>query len=145
MSVRSPAFFGADRRKPKQKCVLIVEDNHLDTALFSALIESQGHQVLKAGNATDGLALARENTPDLIIMDVRLPDMSGFEATRTLKSEDAMREIPIIVTSAYGPYADKDELRDCGCDAYMPTPIEITGFIDLIHSFLSRPATRKTG
>ena len=145
MSVRSPAFFGADRRKPKQKCVLIVEDNHLDTALFSALIESQGHQVLKAGNATDGLALARENTPDLIIMDVRLPDMSGFEATRTLKSEDAMREIPIIVTSAYGPYADKAELRECGCDAYMATPIEIAGFIDLIHSFLSRSATRKTG
>ena len=54
MSVRSPASFDADRRKPKQKCVLIVEDNHLDTALFSALIESQGHQVLKAGNAAEG-------------------------------------------------------------------------------------------
>lgn len=145
MSVRSPAFFDADRRKPRQKCVLIVEDNHLDTALFSALIESQGHQVLKAGNAADGLELARQNKPDLIIMDVRLPDMSGFEATRTLKAEDATRDISVIVTSAYGPYADKDELRECGCDAYMPTPIEITGFIDLIHSFLSRPAGRKTG
>jgi two-component system, cell cycle response regulator DivK len=145
MSVRSPAFFGVDRRKPIKKCVLIIEDNHMDTALFSALIESQGHQVLKAGNATDGLVLARENMPDLIIMDVRLPDMSGFEATRTLKAEDATREIPIIVTSAYGPYADKAELRECGCDAYMATPIEIAGFIDLIHSFLSRPATRKTG
>jgi two-component system cell cycle response regulator DivK len=117
----------------------------MDTALFSALIESQGHQVLKAGNAADGLALARENKPDLIIMDVRLPDISGFDATRTLKAEDATRDIPIIVTSAYGPYADKTELRECGCDAYMATPIQITGFIDLIHSFLSRPATRKTG
>jgi two-component system, cell cycle response regulator DivK len=145
MSVRSPAFFGVDRRKPIKKCVLIVEDNHMDTALFSALIESQGHQVLKAGNAADGLDLARENKPDLIIMDVRLPDISGFEATRTLKAEDATRDIPIIVTSAYGPYADKHELRECGCDAYMATPIQITGFIDLIQSFLSRPATRKTG
>ena len=145
MSVRSPAFFGVDRRKPIKKCVLIVEDNHMDTALFSALIESQGHQVLKAGNATDGLALARESKPDLIIMDVRLPDISGFDATRTLKAEDATRDIPIIVTSAYGPYADKAELRECGCDAYMATPIEIAGFIDLIHSFLSRSATRKTG
>jgi CheY-like chemotaxis protein len=140
-----PGSSTADRWKPKQKCVLIVEDNHLDTALFSALIESQGHQVLKAGNATDGLKLARENGPDLIIMDVRLPDISGFEATRTLKAEDATRDIPIIVTSAYGPYADKAELRECGCDAYMATPIEITGFINLIHSFLSRPATRKAG
>jgi two-component system, cell cycle response regulator DivK len=145
MSVRSPAFSGADRWKPKKKCVLIVEDNHLDTALFSALIESQGHQVLKAANATDGLQLAREDKPDLIIMDVRLPDMSGFEATRTLKTEDATRDIPVIVTSAYGPYADKAELRECGCDAYMATPIEITGFIDLIHSFLSRPAARRAG
>ena len=145
MSVRSPAFFGVDRRKPIKKCVLIVEDNHMDTALFSALIESQGHQVLKAGNATDGLALARENKPDLIIMDVRLPDMSGFEATRTLKNEDATRHIPIIVTSAYGPYADKAEVRECGCDAYMPTPIQITGFVDLIHTFLNRHPARKTG
>jgi two-component system cell cycle response regulator DivK len=145
MSVRSPAFSGADRWKPMKKCVLIVEDNHLDTALFSALIESQGHQVLKAANATDGLQLAREDKPDLIIMDVRLPDMSGFEATRTLKTDEATRDIPVIVTSAYGPYADKAELRECGCDAYMPTPIEITGFIDLIHSFLSRPAARRAG
>jgi CheY-like chemotaxis protein len=145
MSVRSPGFSGADRWKPKKKCVLIVEDNHLDRALFSALIESQGHQVLKAANATDGLQLGRENKPDLIIMDVRLPDMSGFEATRTLKTEEATRDIPVIVTSAYGPYADNAELRECGCDAYMPTPIEITGFIDLIHSFLSRPAARRAG
>ena len=145
MSVRSPPFSGADQWEPKKKCVLIAEDNHLDTALFSALIESQGHQVLKAANATDGLQLARGDKPDLIIMDVRLPDISGFEATRTLKTEEATRDIPVIVTSAYGPYADKAELRECGCDAYMPTPIEITGFIDLIHSFLSRPPARKTG
>ena len=145
MSVRSPASFDADRWKPKQKCVLIVEDNHLDSALFSALLESQGHEVLKAANAADGLKLARENEPDLIIMDVRLPDMSGFEATRTLKNEDATRHIPIIVTSAYGPYADKAEVRECGCDAYMPTPIQITGFVDLIHTFLNRHPASKTG
>ena len=74
-----------------------------------------------------------------------VPCLQGDAPTRTLKAEDATREIPIIVTSAYGPYADKAELRECGCDAYMATPIQITGFIDLIHSFLSRPATRKTG
>ena len=145
MSARSQSYLGTEFWKPKQKRVLIVEDNHLDSALFGALLESQGHQVLKAANATDGLKLAREEEPDLIIMDVRLPDMSGFEATRTLKAEDATRNIPVIVTSAYGPYADKDELRECGCDAYMPTPIEITGFVNLIHSFLSKPPASKTG
>jgi len=69
--------------------------------------------------------------------------MSGLEATRTLKFEEATRDIPIIVTSAYGPYADRDELKESGCDAYMPTPIEIGGFVDLIHSFLNRPAAQK--
>ena len=144
MPTRSSAFFGSDRRKPKKQ-VLIVEDNHLDSALFSALLESQGHEVLKATNASDGLKLARDHRPDLIIMDVRLPDISGFEATRTLKSEDATRDIPVIVTSAYGPYADKNEVRECGCDAYMATPIEISGFVDLIHSFLSKSPAKKTG
>ena len=145
MQSGSQGFLSADRWKPKKKRVLIVEDNHLDSALFSALLESQGHEVLKAANAADGLKLARENDPDLIIMDVRLPDMSGFEATRTLKNEEATRDIPIIVTSAYGPYADKAEVRECGCDAYMPTPIQITGFVDLIHTFLNRHPARKTG
>ena len=145
MQSGSQGFLSADRWKPKKKRVLIVEDNHLDSALFSALLESQGHEVLKAVTATDGLKLARENEPDLIIMDVRLPNMSGFEAARTLKNEDATRHIPIIVTSAYGPYADKAEVRECGCDAYMPTPIQITGFVDLIHTFLNRHPARKTG
>jgi CheY-like chemotaxis protein len=143
MPVHSSAFGGADRWKPKKKRVLIVEDNHLDSALFGALLESQGHEVLKAGNADDGLRLARAEEPDLIIMDVKLPGMSGLEATRTLKNEEATRDIPIIVTSAYGPFADKDELKESGCDAYMPTPIEIAGFVDLIHSFLTRPASKK--
>jgi two-component system cell cycle response regulator DivK len=144
MPVHTPAFGGSDRWKPKQKRILIVEDNHLDSALFGALLESQGHEVLKAGNADDGLQLARDEHPDLIIMDVRLPGMSGLEATRTLKNEERTRDIPIIVTSAYGPFADKDELTQSGCDAYMPTPIEIAGFVDLIHSFLNRPTAKKT-
>jgi CheY-like chemotaxis protein len=143
MPVHTPAYVGPDRRKPTKR-ILIVEDNHLDSALFGALAESQGHEVISVANADEGLKLAREDRPDLIIMDVRLPGMSGFEATRILKSEDLTRNIPVIVTSAYGPYADQKELRECGCDAYMPTPIEITGFVDLIHTFLSKPSTRKT-
>jgi len=143
MPTHTPVFGCGDRWKPKKKRILIVEDNHLDSALFGALLESQGHEVIKAGNADDGLRLARQESPDLIIMDVRLPGMSGLEATRILKNEDATRDIPIIVTSAYGPFADKDELKESGCDAYMPTPIEIAGFVDLIHSFLNRSEAKK--
>jgi len=87
MPIQSQGDFGAAGWKPRKKRVLIVEDNHLDSALFSALLESQGHEVMKAGNADDGLKIAREDTPDLIIMDVKLPGMSGFEATKILKAE----------------------------------------------------------
>lgn len=144
MSVRSPAYVGPERRKPKKR-ILIVEDNHLDSALFGALAESQGHDVVKVTSADEGLRLARADRPDLIIMDIRLPGMSGFDATRLLKSEDATRDIPVIVTSAYGPYADQDELHKCGCDAYMPTPIETSGFVELIETFLKKPSARKAG
>ena len=144
MSVRTPAYVGPERRQLKKR-MLIVEDNHLDSALFGALAESQGCEVIKVGNADEGIKLARQEQPDLIIMDVRLPGMSGFEATRILKSEEATRNIPVIVTSAYGPYADKDALHECGCDAYMPTPIQISSFVDLIHKFLNRPAVKKAG
>ena len=125
------------------KTVLIVEDNELNMKLFHDLLEAHGYSTVGTRNGIEALELARKHRPDLIIMDVQLPGMSGLEATRTLKSEEATRDIPIIVTSAYGPYADQGELKESGCDAYMPTPIEIGGFVDLVHSFLNRPATQE--
>jgi two-component system, cell cycle response regulator DivK len=143
MQADSWPYLGAERRRPSKR-VLIVEDNPLDAALFEALLGSEGYDVLKAANAADGLELARQCHPDLIIMDVRLPDMSGFQATRSLKTDDETRNIPVLVTSAYGPYADKRELRDCGCDGYMPTPIESEAFIELMRSFLDPPKSSNT-
>jgi two-component system cell cycle response regulator DivK len=119
-------------RRTDHKRILVVEDNRLDMILFSALVGSQGYGVLQAVSASEGIKLAREQHPDLIIMDIRLPDMSGFEATRILKAEHATHDIPIIVTSSYGPYVDKEQLRACGCDSYMPTPLDVSAFVDMI-------------
>ena len=130
----------SERRNIARRRVLIVEDNALDMALFGALLRTADFEVLEATNASQGLDLARHHCPDLIIMDVRLPDMSGFEATRILKSEHTTRNIPVVLTSAYGPFIEGKNVEACGCDGYMPTPIETTKFIELIHSFITTGA-----
>ena len=123
--------------------VLIVDDDRDHAESVADILLLQDYEVEIADTGEKALERFRAIDFDVTLMDVRLPGMSGLEATRTLKAEDATRNIPIIVTSAYGPFADKNELRESGCDAYMPTPIEITGFVDLVHSFLSRiPAKR---
>jgi two-component system cell cycle response regulator DivK len=122
--------------KMARNWILIVEDNPLDMKLFSALLLAEGYEVLEATNGSEGLDLAREHHPDLIIMDIRLPDMSGLEATRILKGDDKTRAIPVLATSAHGHYANTREIRDSGCDAYIPTPIDTGAFVRFIQSFI---------
>jgi len=126
--------------KMARNWILIVEDNPLDMKLFSALLLAEGYEVLEAVDGSEGLDLAREHHPDLIIMDIRLPDMSGLEATRILKGDDNTRAIPVLATSAYGHYANTREIRDSGCDAYIPTPIDTGAFVRFIESFIASAA-----
>lgn len=115
------------------KCVLIVEDNPLNMKLFSAMIAAQGCHVLQAMDGLRGLDLAHQEHPDLIIMDVQLPGMSGLEVTHQLKTDADTSGIPIIVTTAYGY---EDEIRASGCDGYMAKPIAITEFLELVESLM---------
>ena len=119
------------------KCVLIVEDNPLNMKLFSAMIAAQGCHVLQAEEGLRGLDLAHQEHPDLIIMDVQLPGMSGLEVTHSLKSDPQTQNIPIIVTTAYGY---DDEIRTSGCDAFMAKPIAITEFLEMVETLLTRSA-----
>lgn len=121
------------------KRVLIVEDNPLNMKLFSAMIGAQGYDVLQAMDGPLGLDMAQREHPDLIIMDIQLPGMSGLEVTQQLKSADATRDIPIIATTAFALRGDEEKIRASGCDGYMAKPIAITQFLDLIDSFI-RPA-----
>jgi two-component system cell cycle response regulator DivK len=127
----------------KQKQILVVEDNHLTLALLRTILRSEGYDVLEAVTARDGMEAAVRCRPDLIVMDIKLPDMSGFDATHALKAEAATRSIPVVITSAYGADADKEHLRKCGCDSYIPAPIQVSTFVDVIHSFIGSGSARR--
>lgn len=120
------------------KCVLIVEDNPLNMKLFSAMVAAQGHRVLQATEGLHGLDLAHRQHPDLIIMDVQLPGMSGLEVTQSLKADADTRDIPIIVTTAYGGSGGDADIRASGCDGFMAKPIAISEFLELVEFFVTR-------
>jgi two-component system, cell cycle response regulator DivK len=122
------------------KCVLVVEDNLLNMKLFSAMLAAQGCQVLQAGDAPRALDLAHQQHPDLIIMDVNLPGMSGLQATHSLKADRDTSDIPVIVTTAYGLRGSEAELRASGCDGFMAKPIGISDFLELVATLLTRPS-----
>ncbi len=117
--------------------VLIVEDNPLNMKMFAALIASRGYGVLEARDGLTGLDLAREARPQLIIMDLDLPGISGLAATRALKSDHQTRDIPILLTTATAAAEHDREVRDCGYDAFLPKPISITSFLAMVDAFLA--------
>lgn len=123
---------------PQRKCVLVVEDNPLNMKLFSAMLAAQGHSVLQATDGSHGLDLAQRRHPDLIIMDIQLPDMSGIDVTQNLKADEATRGIPIIATSAFALREDEERIRASGCDGYLAKPIAISEFLELVEMFMMR-------
>src|SRR6266487_6947987 len=120
------------------KWVLIIEDNPLNMKLFSAIIAAQGYHVLPATNGSQGLDLAHKQHPDLIVVDVQLPDISGLDLTRNLKADKDTRDIPIIVTTAHGLSGDAEEIQASGCDGFMAKPIAIAEFLKLVELFVTR-------
>lgn len=127
------------RPDTRRGCVLVVEDNPLNMRLFCAMIGAQGHEVLQAGTGSDALDLAHRRHPDLIIMDLQLPDMSGLDVTHELKAAADTQEIAIIATTAYASTADEATIRASGCDGYMAKPIAISEFLELVESFIKQP------
>ena len=105
--------------------------------LFSAMIASQGYEVLQASDGPGGLDLAHQQHPDLIIMDIQLPGMSGLEVTHTLKAGADTRDIPIIATTAYALRGDEEKIRASGCDGYMAKPIAISEFLEMVKSLMA--------
>jgi two-component system, cell cycle response regulator DivK len=120
-----------------RKRILIVEDNPLNMKLFSAMIAAQGYDILQASDGPGGLDMARRQHPDLMILDVQLPGMSGLEVTQNLKAADDTRDILIIATTAFAVGDDEEKIRASGCDGYMAKPIAIGEFLELIDSLLT--------
>ena len=119
--------------------VLIVEDNPDNMLLTIMLLESAGHTVLSAVDAEAGLTLAREEHPDLILMDVQLPGMDGLEATALLKRDEATRGIPVLALTALAMHGDEERIRAAGCDGYIAKPLGYKDFLAVIAEQLSGP------
>ena len=118
--------------------LLVVEDNPANMRLAVFLLQSAGHTVLSAADAEAGLALAHEEHPNLILMDVQLPGMDGLEATVLLKRDDATRDIPVIALTALAMKGDEDRVRAAGCDGYIAKPLQYQEFLSIVATQLAR-------
>jgi two-component system cell cycle response regulator DivK len=112
--------------------ILVVEDNAANMALAVFLLQSAGHTVLSATNAEAGLTMARDEHPDLILMDIQLPGMDGLEATAQLKRGAATRAIPVIALTALAMKGDEERIRAAGCDGYIAKPMRYQEFLATI-------------
>lgn len=119
------------------KKVLIVEDNELNMKLFHDLLEAHGYDTLGTKDGLKALELAREHRPDLILMDIQLPEVSGLEVTKWIKDDDELRGIPIVAVTAFAMKGDEERIREGGCEAYLSKPITVTTFIETVQRFLA--------
>ena len=115
----------APRARLGVKSVLVVEDNELNMKLFSDLLEAHGYRVIQTREGLSALELARKHKPDLILMDIQLPEVSGIEVTKWLKEADDLRHIPVIAVTAFAMKGDEDKIREGGCEAYISKPISV--------------------
>ena len=118
------------------KTVLIVEDNELNMKLFHDLLEAHGYQTIQTRNGIEALDLARTHRPNLILMDIQLPEVSGLEVTKWLKEDDELRAIPVIAVTAFAMKGDEERIRQGGCEAYISKPISVVKFLETVRSYL---------
>jgi two-component system cell cycle response regulator DivK len=123
--------------------ILIVEDNEKNLKLVRDVLQVKGFSTLEAGTAEDGIALARERTPDLILMDIHLPGMSGIEALRVLRADAATAAIPVIAVTASVMQQDRKQITEAGFDAYVGKPINLKEFLDAVRAALERKEAAK--
>jgi two-component system cell cycle response regulator DivK len=116
--------------------VLIVEDNELNMKLFNDLLETRGCRIVKTRNGVEAVELARTHQPDLILMDIQLPEVSGLEITQWLKDDENLRSIPVIAVTAFAMRGDEEKIRQGGCEAYLSKPISVAKFFETIDQFL---------
>ena len=118
------------------KQVLLIEDNELNMLLATELLQFAGFAVLQAGTAEEGIRLAKENRPDLILMDIALPGMDGLSATRVLKAEPATNHIPIVAMTAHAMLGDKEKALAAGCNGYITKPIDALEFANTVARYI---------
>src|SRR5437016_2602604 len=136
-AVWPPPVRAPPRDRPSMKTILIVEDNELNMKLFNDLLEAHGYATLKTRDGIEALKMAREHRPDLIIMDIQLPEVSGLDVTKWLKEDENLKHIPVIAVTAFAMKGDEEKIREGGCEAYISKPISVVNFLETVRRFLA--------
>lgn len=118
------------------KKILIVEDNELNMKLFADLLDAHGYETQQTREGLKAIGMAREFMPDLILMDIQLPEVSGLEVTKWIKDDETLAAIPIVAVTAFAMKGDEKRIRDGGCEAYIAKPISITSFLATVRKFV---------
>lgn len=121
-----------------KKKVLIVEDNELNMKLFDDLLTAHGYATVKTREGVKVLDIARAEMPNLIVMDIQLPEISGLEITQQIKSDAQLKSIPIVAVTAFAMKGDEEKIRQGGCEDYISKPISITEFIGIVQKHLGK-------
>ncbi len=112
--------------------ILVVEDNDLNMKLFRDLLIAQGYSVIHTRDGVEAFRLARTHKPDLVLMDLQLPEVSGLEVTRWLKEDAGLRHIPVVAVTAFAMSGDEDRAKAAGCAAYVTKPISVRSFLETV-------------
>jgi two-component system, cell cycle response regulator DivK len=123
--------------QPRRQKVLIVEDNELNMKLFNDLLTAHGYDTLQTKHGNEALTLARCHRPDLILMDIQLPQISGLEVTKLLKEDEDLRLIPVVAVTAFAMKGDRERIRNGGCEDYIAKPISVADFLRTVERFLA--------
>ncbi|HLF39992.1 MAG TPA: response regulator [Acidimicrobiia bacterium] len=121
--------------------ILLVEDNEMNRDMLARRLARKGYEVAVAADGEEGVAMARADVPDLILMDMSLPILDGWEATRRLKADQATRATPVIALTAHAMAGDKERALDAGCDDYDTKPIDLPGLLAKIEALLAKDGT----
>lgn len=119
-----------------KKKVLIVEDNELNMKLFDDLLGAHGYDTIKTRDGSRVMEIAREQRPDLILMDIQLPEVSGLEVTQWLKGDAELKSIPVVAVTAFAMKGDEEKIRQGGCEDYISKPISIAEFVRVVQKHL---------
>ena len=115
---------------------MIVEDNDLNMKLFNDLLRANGYETLPMRNGHEALETLKQAKPDLIIMDIQLPEISGLEVTRIIKQNERLRDIPVIAVTAFAMKGDEERIRQGGCEGYLSKPISVSTFVDTVRTYV---------
>ena len=120
----------------KTRKVLVVEDNELNMRLFCDLLDAYGYETYQCRDGAKAVEIARREQPDLIIMDIQLPEVSGLDITRWIKDDESIRAIPVLAVTAFAMRADEQRVREAGCEGYLSKPIQMKSFLSTVQELV---------